>query len=70
MAAAIYYVHCTILFLQDVRYDSIINFANLQGDFTFELREYPSVKWVCTESQYDMAAEVREFYLIFLENKD
>jgi|688.fasta_scaffold758267_1 hypothetical protein len=29
-----------------------------QGDLTFELREYPSVKWVCTEATYDMSAEV------------
>ena len=45
-------------------YDSTINYTNLQGDLTFELREYPSVKWVCTEGQYDMAAEVREVNFI------
>ena len=62
------HILCTLYHLissgRTVLYDSTINNTNLQGDLTFELREYPSVKWVCTEGQYDMAAEVREVNFI------
>jgi len=40
---------------EQVPYTSIQNFT--EGELTFELREYPSVKWVCTESTYNMTDE-------------